>query len=83
MLCVGDIARRVRTVSKRDIELFTELTGDRNPLHYDEAAASECLGHVLDPGEEVVRAAFDQTALTSHGFRWAPTAADGAFGRIE
>jgi acyl dehydratase len=23
----------------RDIELFTELTGDRNPLHYDAAAA--------------------------------------------
>ena len=25
---------------RRDIELFTELTGDRNPLHYDEEAAS-------------------------------------------
>ena len=24
----------------RDIELFTELTGDRNPLHYDEEAAA-------------------------------------------
>jgi acyl dehydratase len=26
-------------ISARDIELFTELTGDRNPLHYDEEAA--------------------------------------------
>jgi acyl dehydratase len=37
---VGDTARRTRTVTSRDIELFTELTGDRNPLHYDEALAS-------------------------------------------
>jgi acyl dehydratase len=37
---VGEIARRTRTVRARDIELFTELTGDRNPLHYDEESAS-------------------------------------------
>jgi acyl dehydratase len=39
-LRIGDIARRSRTVTTRDIELFTELTGDHNPLHYDEAAAA-------------------------------------------
>ena len=38
---VGAIARRTRRITRRDIELFTELTGDRNPLHYDAAAASE------------------------------------------
>ena len=27
-------------MTERDIELFTEITGDRNPLHYDEAAAT-------------------------------------------
>ncbi len=37
---VGDTARRTRRISARDIELFTELTGDRNPLHYDEEAAA-------------------------------------------
>ncbi len=36
---VGDTARRTRTVTARDIELFTEMTGDRNPLHHDEAVA--------------------------------------------
>jgi acyl dehydratase len=37
---VGDTAARTRAISERDIELFTQLTGDRNPLHYDEEAAS-------------------------------------------
>jgi acyl dehydratase len=36
---VGDTARRTRRIELRDIELFTELTGDRNPLHYDEELA--------------------------------------------
>lgn len=37
---VGQRAQRTRVVRERDIELFTELTGDRTPLHYDEAAAA-------------------------------------------
>jgi len=41
MPAVGQIARRTRMVSARDIELFTEISGDRNPLHYDEALAKE------------------------------------------
>jgi acyl dehydratase len=36
---VGDVARRTRKITSRDIELFTEMTGDRNPLHYDEELA--------------------------------------------
>jgi acyl dehydratase len=37
---IGDTAHRTRKVTAHDIELFTELTGDRNPLHYDAAAAA-------------------------------------------
>jgi acyl dehydratase len=37
---VGATARRTRAVTRADIALFTALTGDRNPLHYDEAAAA-------------------------------------------
>jgi acyl dehydratase len=39
-LRVGETAARTRTVRDRDIALFTELTGDRNPLHYDPEAAA-------------------------------------------
>jgi len=38
---VGDKATRSRLVSTRDIELFTEISGDRNPLHYDEELAKK------------------------------------------
>jgi acyl dehydratase len=36
---VGQMAERSRRVEPGDIELFTRISGDRNPLHYDEAAA--------------------------------------------
>ncbi|SMG54072.1 MaoC family dehydratase [Paraburkholderia susongensis] len=39
MPAAGASAERTKTMSMRDIELFTEITGDRNPLHYDEALA--------------------------------------------
>jgi len=36
---VGHKAERSRKVEPGDIELFTRISGDRNPLHYDVAAA--------------------------------------------
>ena len=36
---VGQRAERTRRVEPEYIRLFTEISGDRNPLHYDEAAA--------------------------------------------
>lgn len=36
---VGTVARRSRAVTEHDIALFTAITGDRNPIHYDEALA--------------------------------------------
>lgn len=37
---VGAAAERRRTTSMADVERFTAMTGDRNPLHYDEALAA-------------------------------------------
>jgi acyl dehydratase len=36
---VGQTAQRSRSITFADIERFTEISGDRNPLHYDEAVA--------------------------------------------
>jgi acyl dehydratase len=49
---VGQRVQRNRTVTARDIELFTEMTGDRNPLHYDEqlAARSRFGGIIVQGG---------------------------------
>ena len=33
-----------------DIQSFTEITGDRNPLHYDDAAASRTFGGIIVQG---------------------------------
>jgi len=48
---VGAVARRTRTISHRDIELFTEISGDRNPIHYDQdLAAQSRFGRVVVQG---------------------------------
>src|SRR5262245_1946386 len=36
---VGQKMQRSRLVTSHDIELFTEISGDRNPLHYNEELA--------------------------------------------
>jgi acyl dehydratase len=51
MPTVGEKASRTRRVRAEDIDLFTELTGDRNPLHYDEAAAERSrFGRIIVQG---------------------------------
>lgn len=48
---VGAVAELSREVTTRDIELFTEISGDRNPLHYDEeAAAATRFGRIVVQG---------------------------------
>lgn len=39
MPIVGQVAERSRKVEAADILKFTEISGDRNPLHYDEEIA--------------------------------------------
>ena len=46
---VGTTATRSRTLRQSDIARFTEITGDRNPLHYDEGLAA-AKHHVRHPG---------------------------------
>ena len=38
---VGQSAERTRTTKAADIDAFTAMTGDRNPLHYDQALAEK------------------------------------------
>ncbi|MBL8582739.1 MAG: MaoC family dehydratase [Rhizobiaceae bacterium] len=48
---VGDFAERSRRTTMRDIEAFSEMTGDRNPLHYDkELAEASIFGKLIVQG---------------------------------
>jgi acyl dehydratase len=48
---VGDRAERSRRVTSDDIIRFTEISGDRNPLHYDESvAAASPFGELIVQG---------------------------------
>jgi acyl dehydratase len=48
---VGQTAERTRTIGPKDIELFTEISGDKNPLHYDlEAVKATKFGEIVVQG---------------------------------
>lgn len=48
---VGDAAERSRQITTDDIEHFTAISGDRNPIHYDtEAAAATSFGEIVVQG---------------------------------
>lgn len=47
----GDTASMERTVGEDDIALFTQISGDLNPLHYDvEAARASRFGEIVVQG---------------------------------
>ncbi|HYH17908.1 MAG TPA: MaoC family dehydratase [Azospirillum sp.] len=47
----GAAAERRRHTSMRDVEMFTDMTGDRNPLHYDaELAGRSPFGGLIVQG---------------------------------
>jgi acyl dehydratase len=41
MPAVGASAERSKLIEKRFIDLFADMTGDHNPLHFDQAAAEK------------------------------------------
>src|SRR6202047_1300737 len=48
---IGASAERTKRVNERDIELFAQITGDRNPLHFDaEAAGRSMFGGLIVQG---------------------------------
>jgi acyl dehydratase len=50
-LRVGQRAHRTQTVTAREVELYAEITGDRNPLHFDgDFAARTRFGRLVAQG---------------------------------
>ena len=50
-LSVGQRASRTQTVTMRHLELYAEITGDRNPLHFDpDFAARTRFGRLVAQG---------------------------------
>jgi acyl dehydratase len=50
-LVVGQKATRSLTITQDHVETFAEMTGDYNPLHFDEAfAAGTKFGRLVAPG---------------------------------
>ena len=48
---LGSRAERSRTTTMCDVEMFTEMTGDRNPIHYDvELATKSPFGGLIVQG---------------------------------
>lgn len=48
---IGQTAQLSRTITEKDISLFTEISGDRNPLHYDlNVAKASRFGEIVVQG---------------------------------
>jgi acyl dehydratase len=48
---IGAAAERRRRTRMRDVEMFSDMTGDRNPLHYDEElSAASPFGRIIVQG---------------------------------
>jgi acyl dehydratase len=48
---VGQRARRTQTVTAHEVELYAQITGDRNPLHFDaDFAARTRFGRLVAQG---------------------------------
>jgi acyl dehydratase len=52
---VGATASRSRVVEPADIERFTAISGDRNPIHYDHEATATCYAYRLPPVDRTIR----------------------------
>ena len=52
---VGQFSERSRTTKITDIHSFTEMTGDKNPVHYDEELAKKTPESEPRPNKRTLR----------------------------